>query len=244
MIKLIVNADDFGYSRAVNFGIIDAFTHGIVNSATLMTNMPGAEHAFILARNNPDLHVGIHLVLTCGRPILDDVPSLVDESGNFKSLKVLLKGNNLNLDDVEKEWTAQIEKFLDSGIRLTHFDSHHHVHAIAELLPIVQKLSRKYNLAVRRADNDAIEGVPAFSNQFLHDFYGKTATYDYFEDLPNRVQDGITVEVMTHPGYLDNAILNGSSYNTDRVKELDILTSIKLPATVELFNFHCDNNLD
>ncbi|AXI10519.1 chitin disaccharide deacetylase [Oceanobacillus sp. 143] len=243
MIKLIVNADDFGYSRAVNFGIIDTYQHGILNSATLMTNMPGAEHAFELARNNPDLHVGIHLVLTCGRPILEDVSSLVDKSGNFKNLKVLLNDNNLNLDDVEKEWTAQIEKFLANGIRLTHFDSHHHVHAIPELLPIVQKLSDKYGLKVRRAAKEAIEGVPAFSDVFLHDFYGTTATYDYFEKIPTRARDSAIVEVMTHPGYLDNAILNGSSYNTDRLKELDILTSIKLPANIELYEFQNENRI-
>ncbi|MFJ7684938.1 chitin disaccharide deacetylase [Peribacillus butanolivorans] len=234
MIKLIVNSDDFGYSRGINFGIIDSHKYGILNSATLMTNMPGAEHAFELAKENPKLQVGIHLVLTCGRPLLDNVSSLVDDNGNFKKLNDLYKHKGIILEDVEREWTAQIEKFLASGITPTHFDSHHHVHTLPELLPVVQRLSKKYSLPVRREKEQAVEGVPAFSDVFLHDFYGETATLDYFEKLAIRFPDDSVVEVMTHPGYLDNSILDGSSYNTDRLKETEILTTVKLPENIVL----------
>ncbi|MDR4946462.1 chitin disaccharide deacetylase [Neobacillus cucumis] len=234
MIKLIINSDDFGYSRAINFGIIDAHKHGILNSATLMTNMPGAEHAFELAKENPKLQVGIHLVLTCGRPLLSDVPSLVDNEGNFRKLNDLRENRDFNLEEVEREWTAQIEKFLSNGVKLTHFDSHHHVHTIPELLPVVQRLSQKYDLPVRRAAEHAVEGVPAFSDVFLFDFYGETATLDYFNQISNRVPDGSVVEIMTHPGYLDTEILKGSTYNTDRVKETQILTTVELPVNLVL----------
>lgn len=74
----------------------------------------------------------------------------------------------------------------------------------------------------------------AFSDVFLHDFYGEGATYDYFEKLVTRGHDGQTVEVMCHPGYLDHEILSGSSYAEDRVRETDILTSIKLPEGIVL----------
>jgi predicted glycoside hydrolase/deacetylase ChbG (UPF0249 family) len=88
LIKLIVNADDFGYSRCVNFGIIDAHRDGINNSATMMMNMLGVGHAIELAKENPKLQVGIHLVLTCGKPLLPDVPSLVDESATLKNFQI------------------------------------------------------------------------------------------------------------------------------------------------------------
>ncbi|WP_057915265.1 chitin disaccharide deacetylase [Peribacillus muralis] len=234
MIKLIINSDDFGYSRGINFGIIDSHKYGILNSATLMTNMPGAEHAFELAKENPKLQVGIHLVLTCGHPLLDNVSSLVDNNGYFRKLNDVYKHKGFFLEDVEREWTAQIEKFLVSGITPTHFDSHHHVHTLPELLPVVQQLSKKYNLPVRREKEQAVEGVPAFSDVFLNDFYGETATFDYFEKLQNRFPDDSVVEVMTHPGYLDNSILDGSSYNTDRLKETEILTTVKLPENIVL----------
>jgi len=234
MIKLIVNSDDFGYSRSINFGVIDAHKFGILNSATLMTNMPGAEHAFELAKENPLLQVGIHLVLTCGKPLLQDVPSLVDENGNFRKLTDYMENGNVNFEEVEREWTAQIEKFLASGVKLTHLDSHHHVHTLPELLPVVQRLAKKYDLPVRRSAEQAVEGVLPFSDVFLGDFYGETATPDYFENLSSRVPDGAVVEVMAHPGYLDSSVLSGSSYNQDRVKELEILTSVQLPNDIVL----------
>ncbi|MDR4947383.1 chitin disaccharide deacetylase [Neobacillus cucumis] len=234
MIQLIVNADDFGYSRGINFGIIDAHKRGILNSATMMMNMPGMRHAVELAKENPNLQVGIHLVLTCGRPILTDVPSLVDDNGNFKRLSEVKEGNEISLDDLEREWTAQMELLLENGIQPTHFDSHHHVHTIPAFLPVVQKIAKKYNLSARNYFKEQVNDVRLFTDVFLDDFYGETATYDYFEKILSRVQDGQTVEVMCHPGYLDKAILSGSSYAIDRVKETEILTTISLPEGIVL----------
>lgn len=234
MVNLIVNADDFGYSRGINYGIIDAHKNGIVNSATMMMNMPGVTHAVELAKENPKLQVGIHLVLTCGKPLLTDVQSLVNKNGSFKRISDFKEQRDLSLDELAREWDAQIEKFLETGLIPTHFDSHHHVHTIPEFLPVVQMLSKKYNLSARRFLREPVEGVPTFSDVFLHDFYGEGATFDYFENLVTRVQDGQTVEVMCHPGYLDYEILNGSSYTVDRVKETGILTSVKLPSSIVL----------
>jgi chitin disaccharide deacetylase len=227
LIKLIVNADDFGYSRGVNYGIIDAHQYGIVNSTTMMLNMPGVHHAVELAKEHPALKLGIHLVLTCGKPLRSDVPTLTDEQGNFKKLRDLNK--NLSLLELEREWTAQIDRFLDFGLTATHFDSHHHVHSIPEFLPVIQRLSRKYNLPARRITEQPVEGVPSFTDRFFYDFYGEGVTQDYFIELSQRDVDNQTVEVMCHPGYLDFEVLNGSSYAAERVKETRILTSVTLP---------------
>ncbi|KQL41081.1 hypothetical protein AN960_05755 [Bacillus sp. FJAT-25509] len=234
MIKLIVNADDFGYSRGINYGIIDAHKNGVVNSATMMMNMPGVSHAVELAKENPSLQVGIHLVLTCGKPLLNNVPTLVNEKGNFKSRHEFFENKNILLDELEREWTAQIEKFLESGLKPTHFDSHHHVHTVPEFLPVVQKLAQKYNLCARRISENALQGIAPFTDVFLHDFYGEGVTDDYFDKILTRVQDGQSVEVMCHPGYLDHEILNNSSYAKDRVKETLILSAVKLPKGIEL----------
>ena len=84
--KVIFNADDFGYSKAINLGIIQAHKNGILSSATLMANMPGFEDAVKLAKENPELGVGVHLTLTCGYPVLSDVPTLCQENGKFHKL--------------------------------------------------------------------------------------------------------------------------------------------------------------
>src|SRR4051812_6525064 len=98
----------------------------------MMLNMPGVSHAVELAKANPNLQVGVHLVLTCGKPLLTDVPSLVNDNGSFKPISELKDQPMLSLDELAREWSAQIEKFLETGLTPTHFDSHHHVHTIPE----------------------------------------------------------------------------------------------------------------
>ncbi|MEH7107692.1 chitin disaccharide deacetylase [Bacillus sp. JJ1764] len=233
MIKLIMNADDFGYSRGVNYGIIDSHLLGIVNSTTMMMNMPGVDHAIELAKRHPSLQVGIHLVLTCGKPLLNDVPTLVDAAGNFKKLSTLGEAD-LSLAELEREWEAQIELFLNKGLKPTHLDSHHHVHTRDELLPVVQKLANKYDLPVRTNGLEPIKGVKPFTDAANFDFYGNEITEESLIQLMRKIEDGTTVEIMCHPAYVDNELLKGSSYNTARLRELEILVNIKLPDYVEL----------
>ena len=84
MRKLIVNADDFGFSEAVNHGILKAMEDGIVTSTSIMANMPGFAHAAALYHEHPDMAVGVHLNLTCYRPLLSTHKTLVTETGYFQ----------------------------------------------------------------------------------------------------------------------------------------------------------------
>ncbi|MGG1674962.1 chitin disaccharide deacetylase [Neobacillus sp. NRS-1170] len=236
MINLIVNADDFGFSHGVNHGIVDSFLYGIVNSTTMMMNMDGTEHAIQLAKNNPELHVGIHLTLTCGKPILDNVPSLVDEEGYFYSLSAF-NPTDISLEEIEREWTAQIDRFIRSGLKPTHLDSHHHVHTMKALYPVVKNLSHKYRLPVRPNGFISIPDVESFTDVSLSDFYGDGVRADYFDRLNDGIYDGLTIEVMCHPAYLDHHLLNGSSYTHKRLTELEILTSVQLPKNINLLSF-------
>ena len=113
MKKLIINADDFGYSRAVTYGILDSYKTGILTSTTMMMNTEATEHAAETAKENPELGVGVHLVLTFGKPLLNTHKTIVDEGGNFRKLSIYENGNfEIDLEEVYKEWRAQIEKFL------------------------------------------------------------------------------------------------------------------------------------
>src|SRR5690625_7449709 len=86
MKRIIINADDFGYSRAVNWGIIDAHAEGLLTSTTLMTNMPAAEHAFKLGHEHENLGIGVHLTITCGRQLIAMRPQLVDAGGRVQNI--------------------------------------------------------------------------------------------------------------------------------------------------------------
>ena len=146
MPQLIVNADDFGLTPGVNRAIVEAHQRGIVTSATLMANGAAFDDAVRLARANPGLDVGCHVVLMDGAAMSDarDIPSLVDnrESTNahatmfrasFGSFAVAALRGRLDPQQIEREATAQIRKIQNAGIVLSHIDSHKHAH----MLPMV-----------------------------------------------------------------------------------------------------------
>jgi chitin disaccharide deacetylase len=234
MTKLVINADDFGYSKGVNLGIIEAYQHGVVSSTTMMVNMPGAAHAAALALAHPGLGVGIHLVLDCGYPVHPSVPSLVDETGRFYKMNQLLE--KAKLSDIEKELQAQIEQFFAHGLSPTHLDGHHHVHGREKIYPFVEKLAKDYKLPIRKVSADANHS----SNQllqttqtFLYDFYGDELTPTSLIDLVMKSTHFESAEIMCHPAYIDEAVLTGSSYNVQRARELAILTDPEVKQVIE-----------
>lgn len=229
--KLIVNADDFGLSRGVNFGIIDAFQYGVVRSATLMATGNSYEHAVELHQQFWELGVGIHLILTYGSPLIKGHKTIADESGRFYKLSYFDSHNaEFAPEEVEEEFSAQIEKVLDSNVGLTHLDSHHHVHMNENFREVIKRLSKKYSLPYRGEKN--------FSDQF----YGHDVTVQSFQDVVEQYQDQDFLEVMAHPAYVDPGLCEASTYQNVRVKEYEILTSEAVKSYIakqgiELVNF-------
>ena len=81
--KIIFNGDDYGYSRGVNLAMIDCYQKGVMKSCSMMVNMPGAQEAADLMKENQGLSVGIHLTLTVGKPLTDGLKTLIKEDGTF-----------------------------------------------------------------------------------------------------------------------------------------------------------------
>ena len=157
---LVVNADDFGISRGVNRGIVEAHRAGLVTSASLMANLPAAEDALTRAAICPDLGLGLHLTLTAGRPLCrpEQVPTLVDADGRFFVLGTLLARLSLGqvrADDLRRELAAQVEWALRRGMRPDHLDSHHHVHVHPRVAPLVIALAREHQVAWVRCPVEA-----------------------------------------------------------------------------------------
>lgn len=220
MTKLIINADDFGYSKGVNLGIIEAYQNGVVTSTTLMANMPGAQHAADLAKKNPGLGVGIHFVLTCGRPVSNEAASLVNSQGDFNSLSAIEEYGAAEV--IELELRSQFEKFISFGIIPTHIDSHHHVHSLPNVYPAVEKIARENQLPIRKVSSDPNPIQPV--QYFNHEFYGDQLTTEYLLELLDKALPYETAELMTHPAFVDEQVYSGSSYALQRVRELTILT--------------------
>ena len=147
MKQLIVNADDLGLTPAVNRGVVRAFRDGIVTSASLLVTGSAFEDAVALARQNPKLDVGLHLALVEERAVLgpDVLPTLVDETGRFPRTstefiqRAILGG--ISWHEVEQEIAAQIALFQKTGLRLSHLDSHQHLHMFPPVFQIVRRLA-------------------------------------------------------------------------------------------------------
>jgi predicted glycoside hydrolase/deacetylase ChbG (UPF0249 family) len=117
----------------------------------MIVNMPTAEYASALIPKYPNLSVGIHLNLTLGRPLTppSQIPSLIDDHGYFHNHREMFRRAfrfKLNPYEVEKELSAQIERFMGYGVEPTHCDSHHHIADCPGVFKVKIKLLKKYNI--------------------------------------------------------------------------------------------------
>ncbi|CND84061.1 chitin disaccharide deacetylase [Yersinia nurmii] len=238
---LIINADDFGLSKGQSYGIIEAFRHGVVSSTTAMVNCTAIDHAAALSREHPDLPVGLHFVLTYGRP-LTAMPSLVNAKGELnKSLWQHAEADTLNLDEIAGELASQFDKFVALfGRPPSHIDSHHHVHMLPQIYPLVAAFARERNLPLRidrhYAQQQKISLGDSRSSQWFEDgFYGEEISEQLFLQLLDKADErGVnSIEFMCHPAFVDK-ILMTSSYCYPRLTELDVLTSPTLKHAIEL----------
>lgn len=216
---LIVNADDFGYCSAINLGIIESYQQGILSSTTLMVDMPGFDQAIQLAKENPGLGVGVHLTLTAQKPVRSDVPTLVDDQGNFHKLNFYEKDFMIDEDELYKEWKTQIDKVIANGVEPDHLDSHHHVHTIGNITKVFEQLAKEYNLPVRGnyKKTTKIKSANRFFSNF--DSIGRTKGIWKPYEVHNLVEDVEqfgSVEAMCHPGYLDATVFENSSLTVNR----------------------------
>ena len=153
---LVVNADDLGLTTEVNDGIFDAHERGVLTSASLFANAPATRDAITRLRDLPSLGVGCHLTLVDGRPTLspDRIPTLVDDDGRFrrswKPFIVACMLGRVSLHEVEHELTAQVCRLVEQGVRLTHLDSHKHVHAYPAIFSIVAHIAARFGIPVLR----------------------------------------------------------------------------------------------
>jgi chitin disaccharide deacetylase len=222
---LIVNGDDFGASRGISRGIIEAHHHGILTSTSLMVNTPWNEEAAFLSRAAPDLSVGLHVrILNEARepaagPVADDSyrAELHDQFIRFQELM---------------------------GRPPTHLDSHHNVHRTPWLLPHFLDLAQQYGLPLR-------EHSPV---RYFSKFYGQWGGETHLEQigveslvrmLETEVHDGVT-ELSCHPGYADPDFPSG--YSLERETELrtlcdPIIRQALAQRSIQLISFRDLGNL-
>ena len=221
--KLIINADDCGISPRVDEQIELFIKAKKISSATIMANREDFEGAIKLYEKYKDsISFGIHLNLTDGCPMIEN-DDLV-QTGHY----ILHDGSiQYNMKDVTKrkltvkqrkyiylELKAQIDKLLMAGVKISHIDSHHHIHTDINILPIVIKLAKEYKIKKIRGLRNY---MPLSFNKMLRNgWYGylktifsKVVTTDYYTsymDFYNRFNSGFVItdaviELGCHPGH-------------------------------------------
>ena len=157
MRKLIVNADDFGFTCGVNEGILACHREGILTATTLMATGRAFHHAVELSRGTPSLDVGCHLVL-------------VQDPGLPPTIWALLQAIRRNEIDLLGELRRQIEITLKASIRPTHLDTHKHTHLIPQVRRAVLRVSEEYGIPwVRKpADFARDQSAPLRTQTIAH----------------------------------------------------------------------------
>jgi len=180
-IQLIVRSDDMGFCHAVNKACIDVYQQGISRSVEVLAPTPWLMEAVTLLKENPGFDVGVHLCLTSEwtnlrwRP-LTNAPSLVDADGYFPhfiwknsadTASAYLLQKNINIEEVEAEFRAQIELVKKHLPQVSHLSAHMGSNdASAAIKSVVNKLSVEYNLPI---------GLPA-GVKYINNFGGSNKT--------------------------------------------------------------------
>ncbi len=249
---LIPNADDFGYTRDVNEGIVHAHREGILTATTLMANGAAFEHAVALARENPGLDVGVHLVLVGGPGLPTSVASLMVE---------IARGRIAIYDEL----SAQVRKVLAAGLRPSHLDTHKHTHLLPPVLDAVARIASEFQIPWVRRPFDYplhVGSVPwrrqmvsrglGFARARFHRVLTRHGcrTTDHFAGfqitghygaaelarLIRELPEGVT-EFMCHPGFCTEELrASPTRLKESRQRELDALTSGEVRAAIEESN--------
>ncbi len=160
MKRLIINADDFGYNRAVNRGIAAAFRAGGLKSTTLMATGGAFEQAVEISRELPDLGIGCHLALVGQTPVTppERISTLIGADGRLWAdlsgfARRWLTGK-IQGEDVRREADAQVEKIIRAGIRPTHVDTHKHVMVLPGIATLIAEVCHRFGIPAVRCPFD------------------------------------------------------------------------------------------
>jgi predicted glycoside hydrolase/deacetylase ChbG (UPF0249 family) len=240
--NIIANADDLGLNQSVNESILHCFEEGYINSTSFLTNTTHFEETVNLIHRNPAMHnIGVHVNLAEFKPVTDFKQYLfLNEDGNWNFSKVNRKLNFLSKPDKDafsKEIFAQIDKALDSGITLTHLDSHCHIHTLPAFFNLFVKAAKHYKLKLRLAQT-YYEGnsMNFLYRQFINklvklnknNYSDYVETMDYFLKNEKNASLNKSIEIVLHPDFDPSGKLIDHYDSTSIVEWIKYFTSYQL----------------
>lgn len=230
MKKLLLRADDLGFSEAVNHGIARTVRGGLIRNCGVMVNMEATEHAVDLFRHIPCC-LGLHCNISVGRPISDpgEVPTLVGENGEFHSSREYREAREefASVEDLRRELTAQYARFFKLFRRKPAYFEAHAV-ASRNLAAALEQVAKEYDLFYQPSFQDFTLGGTHVINLPISsmepDYDARTA----LKTALSKAEDGRCYLYVCHPGYLDAYLLKHTSLTLPRTDEADMLCDRKI----------------
>lgn len=247
MIRLVINADDYGIAENQTEAILMSFKKGIITSTTVMVTMPDFERAAQRAEEEGVFdRIGLHLNFTQGKPLTDQIracPNFCGSDGCFNKVFHNSKWKRLHLTSTEKravgmEAEAQMKRYVDRGFPLMHFDSHHHSHTDLSLAAIILPIARRLGFrTVRLSRNLPRPGYGfvkklykgLFNRQVRNSRFVATTYFGSVSDFDGTVQrlpSDCTVELMVHPSFQKDGHLDLSGILMDMHDPMSKVESI------------------
>lgn len=219
---LIINADDLGASEETNDVIFDLIASKLISSSTIIANSPTVEEVAKKAKNFTECSFGIHLNITEFYPLssTNALKTILDEQGGFvgshKLRKIPIITPSLS-DAIFTELCAQVDKLSSLGIKISHIDSHEHIHNMPQIFPILKCLQKKYGICKVRISRNIY--LPNYSvpktllfkkkiyNFILRNYYPTKTTSgfcnfsEFYENVKINNLKHNSIEIMLHPGH-------------------------------------------
>lgn len=227
--RIVTNADDFGEHEDCTKATIECLEAGALTGATIMPKMPATDMAVAYAKSRPDLSWGVHLTYVCNTyecPVADaaTLPTLVGPDGKFmnsQKVRIMALRNQIPVDEAARETEAQIRSLLDRGVKISHVDSHGHLHKFGPFRKALEQVLPKLGISRVRSVQDVYLKKPykSFTYWFgpMHKakiraafdttdrFYMPSSAWDVDWEQPLvNLLAGLkadTIEVGVHPGY-------------------------------------------
>ncbi len=218
-VRIIINADDLGFSVAVNDAIFGLVAKRLVTSATILANAPGTADALARLSEFPSCSFGAHLNVMSFAPLTEAAAfnGLLSDDGDFEGTFDRDPLPHTVRTAIREEWCAQVAFLLDRGVAVSHLDSHYHIHTRPRLFFAFKSVQKRFGIRrARLTKNLYSAAVPPTSttlavkkklwNLALARYFATTTTdrfteFGTFMEVAREVPwSDQTVELMTHPG--------------------------------------------
>ncbi len=251
MVRVIINSDDFGYSPAINKATLAAFNGGLITSTTMLANFEeGFADAEQIIRNKliDTRAIGIHLNLTDGNPLTDDIKNCERFCDGNKFHARARQANLFKLSAAEKtavqqELNAQIERIKSLGFTPSHIDSHHHVHTEWAIMNIIRDIAPGHGIRKVRLSRNVGSGISIVKGLYKY-LFNKRISLSGFNsthlmgDINDYVSAGFGLsadaEIMVHAIFKNDALVDLDGKRLDEKLALLPIRRTKLINYTEL----------